>query len=53
MFWMMTRRAMLPALALSLALGCDKPRETNPLAYDVKDQERLWQMSEEMVQPWL
>lgn len=28
-------------------------RETNPLAYIVEDQERLWEMSEEMVRPWL
>jgi len=30
-----------------------KPRETNPLAYNVADQEKLWEMSEEMVRPWL
>jgi len=30
-----------------------KPRTTNPLSYIVEDQERLWQMSEEMVRPWL
>ena len=28
-------------------------RETNPLAYNVADQERLWEMSEEMVRQWL
>jgi NAD(P)-dependent dehydrogenase (short-subunit alcohol dehydrogenase family) len=28
-------------------------QETNPLSYIVEDQERLWEMSAEMVRPWL
>ena len=30
-----------------------KIRETNPISYDIDAQERLWEISAEMVQPWL